>query len=313
MRPRAHAAAVETSRSRSSSKSISTVAISRPARMQSQADARTKGFACRRSSNATSGENLTPSREAAATATASVGPWTIPLTIICATDREASCPPIAARASSAAACSGTLRSMPKPTKRWQRVTSAVTALLRRRFPASAASTQASASMESGRAAINASSDKFPRARRCTLSAFGAPSIFVRSANSSSCSSSIITTNLSRLRRRFNSFCNPSSSHRQEFRRERNSAGASSRIRPSPSEIKSEHIDGALRRELVSAECARRPEQPAVSHCTQPRDCARSRAWLLALHEDFSFLVSGHHDYRGISDLQSVHRISYGSV
>ena len=78
-------------------------------------------FECRNSVSATSGGNITPSREAAAAATARVGPWTTPLAIIRPTDREASGPPMAARASNAAACSGTLQSTPKPTKRLQRV------------------------------------------------------------------------------------------------------------------------------------------------------------------------------------------------
>ena len=72
---------------------------------------------------------------------------------------------MAPRASSAATCSGTLQSTPKPTKRLQRATRAVTASPSRRRPASAASAQASASSASGRAAINAASDKFSGTRR----------------------------------------------------------------------------------------------------------------------------------------------------
>jgi hypothetical protein len=33
---------------------------------------------------------------------------------------------------------------------------------------------------------------------------------------------------------------------------------------SVSEIKSEHTDGVIRRELVSRECAQRPEQPEIA-------------------------------------------------
>ncbi len=174
IRPRAHAAAVETSRSRSSSNSIRVATISDLTRTQSQADARTEAFECRNSISATSGGNITRSREAAAAATARVGPWTTPLAIIRPTDRAASGPPMAARASNAAACSGTLQSTPKPTKRLQRITRGVTAPFSRRLPASAASAQASPSTESGRAAINAASDRLRGARRCAGGAFDDP-------------------------------------------------------------------------------------------------------------------------------------------
>jgi len=66
------------------------------------------------------------------------------------------------RASSAATCSGTRQSTPKPTNRLQRATSALTASPSRRRPASAASAHASASDASGRAAINAASTYLPR-------------------------------------------------------------------------------------------------------------------------------------------------------
>ncbi len=89
-----------------------------------------------------------------------------------------------ARASNAAACSGTLQSTPYPTKRLQRATSAVTASPSRRLAASAASAQASESPESGRAAINAASDKLP-AERGTGGTLEEPWVGARSVNSSS--------------------------------------------------------------------------------------------------------------------------------
>src|ERR1019366_2573145 len=47
-------------------------------------------------------------------------------------------------------------------------------------------------------------------------------------------------------------------------------------RLSLSEIKSERTDGVVRRELVSAECLRQPEQPALSArpCSEIDVCAR---------------------------------------
>ena len=218
IRPRAQAAAIEISRSRSSSKSPSAATISGPARTQSHAGARTAGSECRSSRSANRRGNFTPSCDAALTATASVGPWTISLTIIWATDRAASGPPMAARASSAAACSGTLQSAPKPTKRLHRATSAVTAPLSRRLPVSAASAQPSTSPAPGRAAINAASDKLPGARRGVVAApFEGASIDARSANRSSWTQSVMLAKLSRSSSQFNSFCGPSAKYAQLFR------------------------------------------------------------------------------------------------
>ncbi len=177
--------------------------ISRLARTQPQADARTEGFKCRSSISATWGGNTTPSCEAEIAATARIGPWTIPLAIISLTNREASGPSMAARASNAAACSGTLQSTPKPTKRLHKVASAVTAPLNAAFrPRRQA--QASAS-ESGRAAINAASDNPLGARDWTggasedlESARGQQTVRIDCAFSRS-------QNLSHNRARFNKF------------------------------------------------------------------------------------------------------------
>ena len=80
--PKAHAAAVATSPSRSVSNSISVATISPPARTQPHAATRTDGSSCRRSGSAKSGGSTTRSREAAIAAAARFGPCTIPLTII---------------------------------------------------------------------------------------------------------------------------------------------------------------------------------------------------------------------------------------
>jgi hypothetical protein len=89
-------------------------------------------------------------------ATVNAGPRTTARSISWDTACAASRVPIVASARSAAACSGTMRQIPKPAKRRHSAARAGTAAARRRRAASAASADASARRDSGIAAISTS-------------------------------------------------------------------------------------------------------------------------------------------------------------
>jgi len=147
--PSAQAADLATDRSRSSRRSTNTAIRSGKGRVQRQASARMLGSACRSSQRKTSTESVERSRVAARNAIPSPGPRTTARSINSATASAASRPPIMASACSAAACSGIVRSIPKPAKRRHNAASAGMAAESCRRPASEASAALSTKLDSG--------------------------------------------------------------------------------------------------------------------------------------------------------------------
>ena len=153
--PRAHAVDLATPWFRSPKRSIITEMSSGRRRAQRQALARIPGSGCRSRDRNTSAGRVEPIPAAVLTARFSAGPCTTPRAINRDTACAASRPPITASARSAAACSGTIRSMPKPEKRRHSVSRLGMAVANRRLPASVANAMLSARLDSGMAAINA--------------------------------------------------------------------------------------------------------------------------------------------------------------
>ena len=191
IRPRAQAADVATPWSRSSRRSIKSRISSASGRAQRHASARMRGSACRNSWHNASSDRTDPRRAAALNATCNPGPCTTARSIISDTACAASRPPMMARASIAAVCSGIMRRAPNPVKLRHSAASAGTAATSRRRPASAASLQPSASVDAGIAAIKLSSSISAGSRACCVlreraHSFAAPLC----AKRSSCCSSI---------------------------------------------------------------------------------------------------------------------------
>jgi len=153
--PRAKAADLATPWFRSSSRSIITEMSSGHRRAQPQALARIPGSGCRSRDRKMSVGRVEPIRAAVLAARLSAGPCTTPRAISRDTACAASRPLITASAWRAAACSGTMRSMPKPEKRWHKASRLGTAVVSRRLLASAANAMLSARFEYGMAAISA--------------------------------------------------------------------------------------------------------------------------------------------------------------
>ena len=192
IRPRAQAADVATPWSRSSRSSIKSRIISGNGRAQRHASARMRGSACRNSWHNASGDRTEPRRAAAPTASSNPGPCTTARSIISDTACAASRPPMMARASIAAACSGIMRRVPNPMKLRHSAPSAGTAAASCRRPASATSSQPSARVDTGIAAIKLSSSISAASRpRCVLRdrlrSISAPPC----ANRSSCCSAML--------------------------------------------------------------------------------------------------------------------------
>jgi len=191
IRPSAHAADIATPRLRSSRRSIRSKISSGNGRAQRQALARTTGSGCCNSCRKAADDKREPRRAAALSAICNPGPCATARSIVSETASAASRPPIRARASIAAACSGIRRRVPNPAKRRHSAASAGTAAASCLRPASAASSQLSARSDSAMAAINTSSSMSADTmaghglgdRSCSAST-------PRSEKRSSCSSSI---------------------------------------------------------------------------------------------------------------------------
>ena len=157
IRPSAHAADIATPRSRSSRRSIRSEISSRQRTGAATSIGSNGWLGVSQQLPQGSDDKLEPRRAAALTAICNPGPCTTARSIISETACAASRPPIMARASIAAACSGIRRRVPNPAKRRHSAASAGTAAASCRRPASAASSQLSARSDSAMAAINTSS------------------------------------------------------------------------------------------------------------------------------------------------------------